>query len=104
MYACVKLYSNKSGEIYNFLNSFLNTKKDTHSKNSVSSDMYLDCLEWKCTYYNPIDIADIIGVFIDNSYKYKINMWISLDKDFFLKITENNANSIIKYLYERYPY
>ncbi len=35
-------------------------------------------------YKNPTEIADIIGTFIENNDKYKINMWISLDKDFFL--------------------
>lgn len=104
MYARVKLYSNKSGEIYRFLNSFIDNKKDTQSKNIVFSNMYHDSLESEVVYHNPVDIADIIGVFIDNSYKYKISIWISLDKDFFLKITDNNANSVIKYLYERYPY
>ena len=36
--------------------------------------------------------------------KYKINMWISLDKGFFLNVTEHNADQIIRYLFERYPY
>lgn len=55
-------------------------------------------------FENPIEIADIIGVFIDNNEKYKINMWISLDKGFFLNVTEHNADQIIRYLFERYPY
>ena len=61
-------------------------------------------LEWKKEFENPIEIADIIGVFIDNNEKYKINMWISLDKGFFLNVTEHNADQIIRYLFERYPY
>ena len=49
-------------------------------------------------------MTDIIGVFIENHDKYKINMWISLDKDVLLNITDNNADEIIRYIYERYPY
>ena len=46
----------------------------------------------------------MIGVFIDNHDKYRINMWVCLDEDAFLNITEDNADQIIRYLYERFPY
>ncbi len=104
MYARVKLYSNKDGEIYRFLNSFFNQKKNTQAKNDIFSNMYLHCLEWENTYQNPVDIADIVGVFVDNIDKFSLKLWISLDKNFFINITTDNANSIIQYLYERYPY
>ena len=35
---------------------------------------------------------------------YNINMWISLDEDAFINVTENNVDKLIRYLYERYPY
>ena len=87
MNTIVSLYSQTNQEIANFLKSFNNI-----------------LLEWKKEFENPIEIADIIGVFIDNNEKYKINMWISLDKGFFLNVTEHNADQIIRYLFERYPY
>ena len=59
---------------------------------------------WENHYKNPTEIADIIGTFIENNDKYKINMWISLDKDFFININDYNADKIIRYLYERYPW
>ena len=31
-------------------------------------------------------------------------MWVSLDKGVFINVTEENADNLIKYLYERYPY
>ena len=31
-------------------------------------------------------------------------MWISLDENAFLNVTDYNADSIIRYLYERFPY
>lgn len=94
MAVIVNLYSEKDNEIFRFLNNYNN---DENPENK-------DLLEWKKEFKNPIEIADIIGVFIDNNEKYDINMWISLDKDFFINVTDNNANQIIRYLFERYPY
>ena len=93
MSVCVNLYSEKNNEIYKFLNSF---KKNEITDKSI--------LKWTKEFENPIEIADIIGVFIDNNEKYSINMWISLDDSFFINVTNNNANKIIRYLFERYPY
>ena len=94
MIVVVSLYSNKNDEIYRFLNSYnkeiINNKKDV--------------FEWTKEFKNPIEFADIIGVFTDNNEKYDINMWISLDKDFFINVTDNNTDQIIRYLFERYPY
>lgn len=92
MNTVVSLYSENKKEISKFLKSFNNTKIDN------------DILEWKKEFENPIEIADIIGVFIDNNENFKINMWVSLDAGFFLNVTEHNADQIIRYLYERYPY
>ena len=61
-------------------------------------------LSWQKEFKNPVEIADLIGIYVDNLDKYNINMWISLDSGFFLNVTDHNVNQIIKYLYERYPY
>ena len=92
MNTVVSLYSENKKEISKFLKSFNNTEIDN------------DILEWKKEFENPIEIADIIGVFIDNNENFKINMWVSLDAGFFLNVTEHNADQIIRYLYERYPW
>lgn len=89
----ISLYSNKKNEINRFLNSFYG--KEIELKNN---------LEWEYTFENPIQSAEILGVFIDNNDKYKINMWISLDEGFYINVTEHNANKLIRYLFERYPY
>ncbi len=94
MYTVVNLYSDKKGEISRFLNVFYDDDTKT----------YNDDLKWEKKYYNSIEIADIIGAFIDNNDKYKINMWISLDEATFINVTDYNADKIIRYLYERYPY
>ena len=55
-------------------------------------------------YQNPVEMTEIIGTFIDHHDKYKINMWISLDEGIFININDNNADKVIRYIYERYPY
>ncbi len=93
MSVIVNLYSKKNNEISRFLNSY--------DKNTLISK---NILEWKKEFNNPIEISDIIGVFIDNNDKFDINMWISLDDDFYINVTNHNADKIIRYLFERYPY
>lgn len=93
MIATVNIYSNKKGELNRFLSNFYNTDLDIE-----------DDLKWEKTYKNPVELAEIIGIYIDNSDEYVLNMWISLDRDVFINITNKNANKIIKYLYERFPY
>lgn len=89
----VRLYSNNKDDINNFLKKFSNNTEE-----------YMNLSEWEKKYQNPIDIIDIIGTFIDNNDKYSINMWISLDKGIFINITDNNADKVIRYIYERYPW
>lgn len=93
MLASVRLQSKKNGELNKFLSEYYNTNLEIENK-----------LKWEKTYENPIEITELIAAFVDNSDNYEIKMWISLDKDIFVKISEQNANDIIKYLFERYPY
>jgi len=93
MNTTANLYSIKNGEIKKFLNLYF--KENTNLEND---------LFWSKTFQNPIEIADIIAAYSDNSEKFDCALWISLDKDIFIKISENNSNSVIKYLYERFPY
>lgn len=93
MNSVVSLYSMQNNEIKRFLDTFY--EEDVKLENN---------LEWKKNFENPIEITDIIGAFIDNNDKYKIAMWISLDEGVFINITDDNADKIIRYLFERYPY
>ena len=88
----VNLYSENSKEIEKFLSSFYN------------SSFEINNLNWKHEYNNPIEATDIIGTFIDNSEDFNLIMWISFDKDIYINVTEENADNLIKYLFERYPY
>ena len=93
MFVSVNLYSEKLGELNNFLTKFYNTNLEIY-----------DDLSWEKKYNNPIEIAEIIGVFLDNIDDYFINMWICLDKNVYINVNEKNGNDIIKYLYERFPW
>ena len=95
MKTTVNLYSQRNGEISRFLTNFYN-----NNGLNVQNDM----LKWNNSYDNPIEISDIIGVFVDNNDKYDINMWISLDDNIFINVTSSNSDKIIRYLFERYPY
>ena len=61
MKSIVRLYSNENGEILKFLNKFNNIIE-------IKND-----LEWEKEFENPVEIADIIGAFIENNDNYKIN-------------------------------
>lgn len=63
-----------------------------------------DNLNWEHKYSNPVELAEIIGAYVDNLDNFNIVMWISLDKGVYINVTTDNADSLIKYLYERYPY
>ena len=93
MEAIVRLYSSKRDEIDKFLNDFFSEKNN-----------YMNLLEWEKKYQNPVELTDIIGTFIDNNDKYSINMWISLDEGLFINVTDANADKIIRYIYERFPW
>lgn len=97
MKTTVNLYSQKNGEISRFLTNFYNNNND-------GINVQNDLLKWNNAYDNPIEISDIIGVFVDNNDKYDINMWISLDDNIFINVTSSNSDKIIRYLFERYPY
>lgn len=95
MDSIVRLYSNEENEINRFLSSFFN-KSNFIETNSI--------LEWQKKYQNPLEIVDMIGTFIENNDKFKINMWVSLDTDTFINVTDEIADKLIRYIYERYPW
>lgn len=89
----VNLYSDSSEELKRFLSSFYNASFNINNN-----------LNWEYKYENPIEITEIIGVLVDNFEDFKIMMWVSLDKGVYIHVTKENADKLIRYLYERYPY
>lgn len=94
MSSVVRLYSEKPGEISKFVKEFFDTNTP-----SVSNDLL-----WEKDYENPVEIADIIGTFIENSDNFNINMWINLDDNVYINVTDSNADELIRYIFERFPY
>ena len=93
MNAKVMLLSKKDGDIEKFLNKFLNKKIELEKSNI-----------WQKDFSNPIEISEIVAAFIDKIHSFNLIMWITLDKNIFIKVSPANSNDIIKYLFERYPY
>ena len=92
MLSSINLYSDQKGEINKFLSNYYNTNLDIEDK-----------LKWQKVYKNPIEMTDLIGVFVENSDKYKINVWVCLDTDVYIRVSNKNADKLIRYIYHRYP-
>ena len=93
MLSKVILFSYKSGEINNFLSKFYSTNANLG-----------DSLSWQQEFSNPVDISEFIAAFVDNINSFSLTMWVTLDEDVYIKISPSNADTVIKYLFERYPY
>ena len=92
MNGIINLYSENSGEIKKFLESFFSKNID------LTDDLF-----WECRYNNPIDMIELISCFMDNKDNFKINLWISIDNGIFINVTDDNLEELIKYIYERFP-
>ena len=88
----VIIFGNKKLEVEKFLSRFYNTS------------INLDSAFWKKEYSNPVEIVEIIGTYVDNSDNFSLTMLICLDNDVYIHINDSNADDIIKYIYERFPY
>ena len=93
MKTSINFYSEIEGEIKKFLEQYYS--KNLNLENSLS---------FQTEYANPVDMIDMISCFIVNNNKFKMTLWISLDKDVYICVTDNNLDNLIKYIYERYPY
>lgn len=94
----VRLYTNINGEINRFLKSFYLATEE------ILKNINDNTLELQIEFDNPVEMSDLIGTFIENKDEFKINMWICIDEDVLINVTGNNADEIIRYLYERFPY
>lgn len=90
--AILKMFSENKKDLESFLTKFY--EKEYILENKEYYEIEFD---------NPIIMIDILTCYTENSDKFNLNFWISLDKDIFILITESNIDEIIKYIYERYP-
>lgn len=84
----VSMWSGKSGEIKRFLKSFY--QKEVKSEEDIS--------QWIYVYNKPLEAIDIISALMDNKDKYKISMFIQIDRGDLYLINEYNHNDIVKSL------
>lgn len=96
MQSIVSLYSIIPGELERFLENYYG---GTNFDKSDFSDK-----QWGKKFENPVEIVDLIGAYIENIDDYNICMWISIDSGVFIKVTTDNADELIRYLFERFPY
>lgn len=88
----VNLFSESNKDLKKFLDLFY--------KNNINLE---DNLSYEENFENPVEMIELISTVIDNNDKFNIGVWISIDKDIFINVTESNLEKIIRYLLERYP-
>lgn len=89
----VILLASRKDEIKKFLEKFYNKKIELENS-----------FVWQKEFSNPIEISEILAAFVDNLKSFNLIMWITLDKNIYIRVSSSNSNEIIKYLFERYPY
>ncbi len=89
----INFYSEQIGEIKKFLEAYYSKEQTLDNE-----------LVYQKEFDNPIEMIDIISCFVDNNDKFNMTLWISLDENVYICITDTNINKLIKYIYERYPY
>lgn len=89
----INLFSTNLNDINDFLSKF-------YSKN-ITDFSNKNC---QINFKNPTELVSLISALIDNNDLYKITAWLNLDENTYIKISPENLNEIIKYIYERYPY
>ena len=89
----VNLFSENSNNLRKFLTLFY--------QNEIKLE---DDYFFEKKFENPIDMIELISTLIDNNEKFNTGIWISLDKNIYINITDYNLDKIIRYLFERYPY
>ena len=90
MYPIIKFYSNKDGEIFNFLSKYHKSAENSY-KHIQDLDVYLHSLEWQKEYKNPIEVATVLGVFADNMEDFADLVWNNLNND-------NKVSLFVRYI------
>ncbi|MCI8309956.1 MAG: hypothetical protein HFJ45_07300 [Clostridia bacterium] len=87
------LFTENSKNLNDFLNKFYEKEIKLNEN-----------LKFEAEFENPVDMIELISTLIDNNEKFNIGIWISIDPDLYINITEQNLDKVIKYIFERYPY
>ena len=87
MYSANLFTENKS-TLKDFLNKFYG--KQINLENNFNFEKEFE---------NPVDMVELISTLVDNNEKYDIGIWITIDKNLYINITEHNLDKVIKYIF-----
>ena len=88
----ITLLSEKPSELNQFLNTYFDKEVD------VTDEAFM----WSCIYQEPLASISLISTLIDNNEKYKIEALISIEHLNSIKVSEENIDDLIKFMYFRY--
>ena len=88
----ITLLSKKPSELNEFLNTYFDKEID------ITDGAFM----WSCIYQEPLASVSLISTLIDNNEKYKIEALISIEHIDSIRVSEENINELIKFLYLRY--
>jgi hypothetical protein len=86
----VNLWSRKTGELKQFLESYYDRKVGVNE----------DQGEWACVYMKPLEAVDIISAVMDNSDRYQIMILIQVDDGQLHHVTAENHNEVIRDIFQ----
>ena len=89
-YLILNLITNKQGEIRKFLNRYY--KEETYLSDTT--------FRWSMICQSPIDCVLLLSTLIDNYDEFLIEAVVIINKDHSIKITTENIDFFIKYLFE----
>ena len=88
----ITLLSKKPSELNNFLNTYFDKEIE------VTDEAFM----WSCIYQEPLQSVNLISTLIDNNEKYKIEALISIEHLQSIKVSEENLDDLIKFMFFRY--
>lgn len=85
----VTLLASKPDELNKFLSAY-------YSKNMNICE---SAFRWSCVYKRPLDSICILSTLMDNIEDYKIEALVSVKHLDNIKVSEENINELVKFLY-----
>ena len=85
----ITLLSRKPSELNRFISKYYNQK------------MYVQegTFRWSSSFSNALESSLLLSTLVDNSEDYQIEAYISIQHQDNLKVSKENINGIVKYLY-----
>ena len=85
----VTLLASKPCELNKFLSAYY----------SKDMGIYEGAFRWSCIFKSPLDSICILATLMDNIEDYKIEALLSINHYENIKVSEDNINELVKFLY-----